>query len=139
MRAASQPPFIVFLISNLLIFLKIIFSNVIYGAMKANVTDEVNKIKFIDIDYCEKFAYVRTRWERAHDREWKVTRMENKTIKHLTDYTKFPWLLFVDNRRIIFALFAIEATFSCEKVTKKMKRWDEEETRILQFSIMFML
>lgn len=28
----------------------------IYGAMKANVTDEVNKIKFIDSDYYEKFV-----------------------------------------------------------------------------------
>lgn len=26
--------------------------------MKANMTDEVNKIKFIDKDYCEKFVYV---------------------------------------------------------------------------------
>lgn len=76
--ACSQPPsqpssqskgsagylLIVFLLifQNLLIFVKIIFSNVIYGAMKAKVTDEVNKIKFIDTDYCEKFVYVCKRW-----------------------------------------------------------------------------
>lgn len=35
---------------------KCIFSNMIYDAMKANVTDEVNKIKFIDSDYYEKFV-----------------------------------------------------------------------------------
>lgn len=48
--------FLLLLLCFIDFLLKIIFSNVIYDAMKANVTDEVNKIKFIDSYYLWKIS-----------------------------------------------------------------------------------
>lgn len=53
----STSSFSAFLILFFL-FLEITFSNVIYDAMEANVTDEVNKIKFIDSYYLVKYFFL---------------------------------------------------------------------------------